>query len=144
MACNGKGVCALGSKLKTPISTFPVLARHEFSNPAITFPRLVVFLVAQWYGENMQKTFDNVWKKSVWKLVCLRSCRYSPDLQATSSTGSRIVHWRSHHVLSLAIKQFKFRNKQLWILQRRSDSMVTFKHAMVTSLNIFNLSPIHI
>lgn len=68
MACNGKGVCALGSKLKTPISTFPVLARHEFSNPAITFPRLVVFL-AQWYGENMQKTFDNVWEK-----ISLKTC----------------------------------------------------------------------
>lgn len=102
MACNGKGACALGSKLKTPISSFPVLARHEFSNPAITFPRLVVFLVAQWYGENAKKrnTYRNVWNFCL--KTCLRSCRYSQDLQATSS---RIVHWRSHHVLSLEILQ---------------------------------------
>ncbi len=77
------------------------------------------------------KHAKNVWKpmeKSVWKLVCLRSCRYSPDLQTSGSTGSRIVHWGSHHILSLAIKQLKSCNAQLWILQRRSHSMVTFKH----------------
>ena len=77
------------------------------------------------------KHAKNVWKpmeKSVWKLVCLRSRRYSPDLQTSGSTGSRIVHWGSHHILSLAIKQLKSCNAQLWILQRRSHSMVTFKH----------------